>query len=132
MKILNFKQFENFRMINQKPLQRSFPGKEQTITLPNGDKVTGKVEKVSLDTLVPTQESWDIWNETSKGYAKGLFFEIKDDWSEDYFDEGDILSEDNLPPIVVDSENKIIDGHHRWAALQYDGFEKINIIRYEN
>ena len=83
MNILNFKQFEKFRMINQKPLQRSFPGKEQTITLPNGDKVKGKVEKVSLDTLVPTQESWDIWNETSKGYSKGLFFEIKDDWSED-------------------------------------------------
>lgn len=132
MKILNFKQFEKFKMIKQNPIQRSFPGEEQTITLPNGDELTGKVEKVDIDTLIPTQESMDIYNDTSKGYSKGMFYETDDEWTENYFDEGAIMSEDNLPPIVINKKNEIIDGHHRWAALQYAGFKKINVIRYEN
>lgn len=130
MKIFNFKQFES--IIYQEPLQRSFPGKEQTITLPNGDEITGQVEKIDIETIIPTQEDEDIWNETSKGYSKGFYTKFNDDWTEDLFDEGDILSENNLPPIVINSKNEIIDGHHRWAALQYKGFKKINVIRYED
>jgi len=128
MRILNYRQFEKFNLTEQEPKQRSFPGEEQTIKLPSGEEYTGIVDKINIDQVIPVQEDEDVWNETSKGYAKGLFVEFDKD-IENYYDEGDIKSEDNLPPIVIDQDMKIIDGHHRWAALKMAGFKKINVIK---
>lgn len=135
MKILTYRQFEKalFTVVKREPIQRSFPGKEQTVTLPSGDKLTGVVEKVDIDMISPVQEDWAVWNDTSKAMSMGEYVEVEDDFStETVYEEGGILSEDNLPPTVIDKDNKIVDGHHRWAALQYAGFKKINIIRYED
>lgn len=124
--VLRFKQFEH--VIYQAPIKRSFPGKKQTVVLPNGESLTGMVEKVDISSLIPVQDPEDIWNETSRGYSKG-FYNVFDGDSETLYDEGEIQHEDNLPPCVVDEKMRIIDGHHRWAALQYLGFDKINVIR---
>jgi len=82
MVILRYKQFEKalYSVVKQEPMQRSFPGKEQTVILPSGDKLTGVVEKVDIDTIIPIQSDDAVWNETSKAMARGEYVELSDDF----------------------------------------------------
>lgn len=69
-----------------------------------------KLEKVSLDKLIPVQSGANYWNDSSiaqaQEYKKVLSGDIED------------IRKENYNPILVDREtNRIIDGHHRHAAL---------------
>jgi hypothetical protein len=90
--------------------KKSTVGSHVTVTLPDGKKLKGQIVRKELHELTPVQSDKDVFNEKSKGFAK------------------DLTHPDQMPPIVVDSNGYIIDGHHRWGAAQYAGLTHINVI----
>ena len=72
------------------------------------DKIRHTVETIEIGDLIPVQEQFIFEN-----FKKQI----------------DSLTEGNYKPIIVDCNNKIINGHHRYAALQMLGETNIKVAK---
>lgn len=89
----------------------------------------GKPNRMLLDEIKPTQSGGDLFNETSQGYAEGRVVLNKMTENERPVNLGKVTNPDQLPPILIDKNNNIIDGNHRWAAAKIAGLDSINVIK---
>ena len=72
------------------------------------DKIRHTVETIEIGDLIPVQEQFIFEN-----FKKKI----------------DSLIEGNYKPIIVDCNNKIINGHHRYAALQMLGETDVKVAK---
>ena len=72
------------------------------------DKIRHTVETIEIGDIIPVQEQFIFEN-----FKKQI----------------DSLTEGNYKPIIVDCNNKIINGHHRYAALQMLGETNIKVAK---
>lgn len=104
----------------------------KTVELPSGKKLTGIVKRLNLDEIKPSQTGEDLFNETSQGYADGLVVVNRNTPQEKMVRLGKLTDPGTMPPIVVDSNGKIIDGNHRWAAAKLAGLNQIDVIQKDS
>lgn len=72
-----------------------------------------RLKRVPVDSLVPVQSGTNYWNEYSKKQAEE--FNLIDNGSKEVISK---VKLSNFNPILVDiNTNRILDGHHRHAAL---------------
>jgi hypothetical protein len=72
------------------------------------DKIRHTVETIEIGDIIPVQEQFIFEN-----FKKQI----------------DSLTEGNYKPIIVDCNNKIINGHHRYAALQMLGETDVKVAK---
>jgi hypothetical protein len=83
-----------------------------------------------LDPKLKSQDG-DFWEYTSSLHFNQPESDINEPQVEMYMQA--IQAGKPLPPIIVDPENAIVDGHHRWMAAMNLSIEKVPIvIDYEN
>lgn len=89
----------------------SLPEKKQTVITPLGTSISGIVKSVNIKNVIPSEPHATEENATAKGIARNL------------------TNPNQLLPILIDKNNKIIDGHNRYAAAKYAGLKKLNAIK---
>ena len=71
-------------------------------------KIKHTIETVKLTDLIPVQEERIV---------------------ENFKSQVDNIVAGNYKPIIVDSKNRIVNGHHRYTALEMLGYESIEVAR---
>ena len=83
---------------------------------------------VPLKSIKPSQEGEDLYSVTSKGYAKGDILEGMGTKEERSINVGTLTDPNQLPAIIIDENNEIVDGNQRWAAAEMSGLKKIRVV----
>lgn len=87
------------------------------------NQLSPETKQVPLTSVIPVQSGEEYWNESSKQQSED-FKEVLNNGAPDDID--DLGRQQNYNPILVDKNtNKIIDGHHRHAALKAVGSSKV-------
>jgi hypothetical protein len=132
MKFIKTFEAYNFKKIPY--TEFSIPGENMEIEAPNGVIVSGVVERVSIDIIIPTEEhATDPDNETAKGYASGYFSEFPNGvlGKEISVYTVPLINPNQLPPIILSSDNMIIDGNNRYGAAKIAELKEVNVIRVD-
>lgn len=108
----------------------SKPGETQTVTLPNEQKLTGIIKRVSLKSIKPSEEHAIKDNETAKEMANGEVSIFDENGKESNKSFGKLVDPNQLPPIVIDKNGLIIDGNNRYSALTFHTkLKEVNVIQ---
>jgi hypothetical protein len=83
-----------------------------------------KLKTMAIADLTPTQEGEDRHNESSAETAR-----IHREWNAGRMKESDIDYIGDFMPIVVDEKGTIIDGNHRYAAHESNGWKNIRVMQ---
>jgi hypothetical protein len=125
----------NLKTQTAEEVQKMFDNKYKGYMFNDIEKgVYSSEEIVPLNKVKPSQSGEDLYNETSRAYAKGetsFYTGPKTKFGptgEKSIHLGKLESVEQLPPIIVDENYKIIDGNHRWAALEMNGIKEVKVI----
>lgn len=107
----------------------SEPGKVQTVLDPDDKKVTGVVKRIVHNKIEPSEDhATEEVNNTAQAYADGMYITYENG-KESNAHAGKLVDPNQLPPIIIDKNNWIIDGNNRWRAAKIAKLKEMNVIQ---